>query len=140
MYLIRADKLREKRFRVDTFVVDEETMTLVPIETIQRLAQASSNLTTEILRECRFQIESDDGDLVLQGLQSVRILLVTDEPPIDEVIDSGILTRLVDLLRNPGASEEIKSEIAWIFTNCGLGTTEQLRILQNVGIVEALMS
>mmetsp|Transcript_32104 Transcript_32104/g.89886 ORF Transcript_32104/g.89886 Transcript_32104/m.89886 type:complete len:555 (+) Transcript_32104:140-1804(+) len=84
------------------------------------------------------QIRSDDAPAVLEGTRSVRkILSREDSPPIDEVIASGVLGRLVQLLDSsvPG----IQFEAAWALTNIASGTPDQTRQVVDAGAVPAFV-
>eukprot|EP01043_Picozoa_sp_COSAG02_P060364 COSAG02_NODE_7871_length_2810_cov_3.125046_2_plen_553_part_00 len=67
-------------------------------------------------------IQSADVQAQLMGVTWFRKQLsIERSPPIDEVIRSGVVPRLVELLATP----QLQFEAAWALTNIASGTTEQ---------------
>lgn len=58
------------------------------------------------------------------GVKGIRLLLLQEPMPIDEITDSGILKRLCNLIEDPQTLEKSKIEIAWIFTNLSTGACD----------------
>lgn len=58
---------------------------------------------------------------------------------IPQIIDSGITRRLVSLFTSPKTTDSLKFELAWIFSNMTMGNTEQLILLKNCGVLNALI-
>jgi hypothetical protein len=56
------------------------------------------------------------------------------------VIDSGIAKTLVNLFQSSDLPIKGKLDIAWIFTNLSMAKSEQVNMLFNRGVVEALVS
>ncbi|EEC02420.1 karyopherin (importin) alpha, putative [Ixodes scapularis] len=68
---------------------------------------------------------SNDPNLQLSAVQSARRLLSSDRnPPIDDLIHSGILPILVQALRRHD-NPSLQFEAAWALTNIASGTSQQ---------------
>ncbi len=86
------------------------------------------------------KVQSNDAEDLFYGLIGLRKLLSKDEnPPVQAIIDTGIVPRLIQLTSVESA-KEILIEAAWCLTNLCSGTTEQtLHVIQN-GAVASFLS
>jgi importin subunit alpha-6/7 len=70
-----------------------------------------------------------------KGIIGIRkILSVEDNPPIEEVVDSGIIPTLVEYLNKP-EFPQLRLEAAWILTNVASGTSEQCQVLVDLDVI-----
>lgn len=85
----------------------------------------------QLVQEAR----SPQTDVQLYAVQSARKILSSDRnPPIDDLIQSGILPVLVQCLRNH-ENPTLQFEAAWALTNIASGTTEQTHAVVNAKAV-----
>jgi len=80
-------------------------------------------------------VSSTDPMRQFQGTRHFRKLLsIQDNPPIQAVIDSGVLPRLIQFLKavsNPA----LQFEAAWALTNVASGTREQTKAVIDLGAI-----
>merc|ERR1719187_2457593 len=87
------------------------------------------------IEEIQNGIQSPDGHKQLQATQSARKILSRERnPPIDVMINLGILPRLVEFLGHVGAPA-LQFESAWALTNIASGSPDQPRAVVNSGAV-----
>ncbi|XP_050044454.1 importin subunit alpha-4 [Dermacentor andersoni] len=78
---------------------------------------------------------SGDPNVQLSAVQSARRLLSSDRnPPIDDLINSGILPILVQALRRHD-NPSLQFEAAWALTNIASGTSQQTQAVVNAEAV-----
>ncbi|KAE9547817.1 hypothetical protein FO519_008970 [Halicephalobus sp. NKZ332] len=84
------------------------------------------------------QAQNPDLETQILALTQVRKLLSTEEnPPINDVIKSGVLPILVEYLRSSNSSLQL--EAAWALTNIASGTSEQAQAVVQAGAVPYLL-
>ncbi|KAL7304022.1 hypothetical protein TKK_0003492 [Trichogramma kaykai] len=87
------------------------------------------------LEELVLKADSSDPAEQLQAVQAARKLLSSDRnPPIDPLIDSGILPILVRCLEKHD-NPSLQFEAAWALTNIASGTSAQTNAVVNAGAV-----
>lgn len=92
-------------------------------------------LSVEDIPRMALQVMSDDAAQQLEGTQNFRKLLsIAKNPPIKEVIQSGVTPRLVELLQDD-SRPDVQFQAAWALTNIASGTQEQTQVVVKHGAV-----
>lgn len=91
------------------------------------------------LKEAQIQLNSDSIESRLAATKQIRQLLsVENNPPIDEVITSGVVPILITFLMN-NSNSELQFEAAWSLTNIASGTSKQTQLIIHLGAIPAFV-
>uniref|UniRef100_A0A2P2I4A8 Importin subunit alpha n=1 Tax=Hirondellea gigas TaxID=1518452 RepID=A0A2P2I4A8_9CRUS len=97
-------------------------------------SEEENQLTTEKLASLVTDATSSDKEVRLAAVQAARKLLSSDRnPPIDDLIESGILPTLVVCLETD--DNALQFEAAWALTNIASGTSSQTQAVVAAGAV-----
>lgn len=89
----------------------------------------------QTILKAREDLQSSDSAVVLKTTQSLRRLLsIEKDPPIQPVIDSGIVPLLVYLL-GVDSDPLLQFEAAWALTNIASGTSDHTQAVVNSGAI-----
>eukprot|EP01084_Bolivina_argentea_P139001 244581_1 len=81
-------------------------------------------------------INSNNDKRRFKVVQLVRYLSSLKDPPLQTIIDSGIVTKLLPFLQdNENIDHKLQQQIAWIFTNICTGTEEHTQYIIDIGSV-----
>uniref|UniRef100_A0A7N0VL03 Importin subunit alpha n=1 Tax=Kalanchoe fedtschenkoi TaxID=63787 RepID=A0A7N0VL03_KALFE len=102
---------------------------------LQTLAAAASAARLENLPTMVANLWSDDRNLQLEATTQFRKLLSIERmPPIEEVIQAGVVPRLVQFLVREDYAQ-LQFEAAWALTNIASGTSEHTKVVIDHGAV-----
>lgn len=85
-------------------------------------------------------VNGDDGGARLKAtIEFRRMLSVEDSPPIEAVISSGVVPRLMQFL-SCETEEKLQFEAAWTITNIASGTTAHTKCVVELGGVQCFVN
>ncbi|KAN0018670.1 hypothetical protein ACTFIV_007479 [Dictyostelium citrinum] len=127
---IRKNKREESLLKKRTQAVPGSAPVKVDSLINQRLEQLPSLVA---------EINSENPDLILKSTTAFRKLLsIEKSPPIEEVIKTGIVPRLVKFLYMQDFPQ-LQFEAAWALTNIASGTPEQTRVVIENGAIQVFV-
>jgi len=99
------------------------------------------NLTVEPLSELVALAYSPDAKSRHRGILGMRVLLSAESPPITEIIETGVVNRMVEILQEPmnPANEQLMFETVWALTNIACGTSEAVQTLVDAGVIGIIL-
>ncbi|CAH9073903.1 unnamed protein product [Cuscuta epithymum] len=143
-YKVAVDAEEGRRRREDTMVEirknrREESLQKKRREGLQANQQfdlpAHSEKKLDALPAMVAGVLSNEGNLQLESTTQFRKLLsIERSPPIDEVIQAGVVPRLVQFLARDDFPQ-LQFEAAWALTNIASGTSEHTRVVIDSGAV-----
>jgi len=134
----RKEQLHKRRMGQDKKAVfdDSDTDDFYDDDNME-LEQKNLELEESLkeLPEILAGIDSDNPELQFDKVKQVRKMLsVQNNPPIHDVIKSGIVPKLISFL-NREDNPELQFEASWALTNVASGTTEHTRTVIDNGAV-----
>lgn len=80
-------------------------------------------------------VYSNDPAAQLEATMAFRKLLSEKTPPIDQVIESGVVPRFMEFLQTPDTQPQLQFEALWALTNIASGSSDQTAVVIKHGAI-----
>ena len=133
---IRKNKKEERlNQRRKVGVTEEANQVITQVSSPSTNSAIPQQISPALLEEQRQAILGSDPEAQLKAVQQFRRLLsIERNPPIQQVIEAGVVPVLVHFLQR-NENPNLQFESAWALTNIASGTSEHTRVVIDAGAV-----
>ena len=126
---------REERFRKRRNLGGE---TFAAVDVGMQLQETTKEDMRGIFPPILNDLKSGNIVDILQATIRTRVMLAAEHrPPVQEVIDAGLVPYFIRFMKEPDIPPDVKFECAWVLTNISSGTSEQTRYVADSGGIAA---
>jgi importin subunit alpha-1 len=131
----KEERLNQRRKVAPTEGSDSTSQTIPQVSSPSTSSSIPQLISPAVLEEQRQNILGSDPELQLKAVQQFRRLLsIERNPPIQQVIEAGVVPILVHFLQR-NENPNLQFEAAWALTNIASGTSEHTRVVIDAGAV-----
>ncbi|XP_040539307.1 importin subunit alpha-8 [Gallus gallus] len=129
-----------RKAKKDEQILKRRSISIVSLEKSPSPAEEKNVIVPLSLEEIVEAVNGSNTSLQLQATQAARrILSRQKDPPLNQIIELGIIPRLVEFLSRTD-SAALQFEAAWALTNIASGTSEHTRAVVEGGAIPAFIS
>lgn len=141
-----AAEQRKKREEQQVELRRQRTEDLLNKKRVSNIVKSGMESSLDVMKGLLFSTKLED---IYRGAFDCRTALsVENNPPIQIIIDSGIVPRFVELLdpqfyekfENEQLAQSCRFETAWVLTNIASGDSEQTKYIVRLGVVPFLIN
>ncbi|NXC49724.1 IMA5 protein, partial [Penelope pileata] len=129
-----------RKARKDEQILKRRNISIVSLEKSPSPKENKNMLPPLSLEEMVAAVNGSDAELQLQATQAARRMLSRQkDPPLSQIIELGIIPRLVEFLTHAD-NPALQFEAAWALTNIASGTSEHTRAVVEANAIPAFIS
>lgn len=119
---------RKEAFLKASILTEAQPVEILELPTQER--QMVYVFDFKLLEQAKENLLSNEQLQQLDGAQTIRLMLNTQaHPSTNAVVESGVVSVMVDMLRDKLSSSELRSECIWTLTNICSGTHDQTSVV-----------
>lgn len=129
-----------RKAKKDEQILKRRSISIVSMEKSPTPGEDKNVIIQLSLEEIVKAVNGNNPELQLQATQAARRMLSRQkDPPLNQIIELGIIPRLVEFLTRAD-SAPLQFEAAWALTNIASGTSEHTRAVVEGGAIPAFIA